>query len=215
MPGPEPLWSPSPERVAEANLTRFMQVAGTRAGRTFAGYDELWQWSVDQRAAFWDTLWDFCGVVGDKGDGVLEEGERMPGARWFPNARLNFAENLLRYRDERPALVFRGEDGTRMTLTYGGLYRAVAGVAEGLRAAGVGPGDRVAGFLPNHPQTVVAMLATTSLGATWSSCSPDFGIQGVLDRFGQFEPKVLFTADGYHYAGKRVDSLRPIGEVVA
>ncbi|HEY5790958.1 MAG TPA: acetoacetate--CoA ligase, partial [Gammaproteobacteria bacterium] len=183
--------------------------------RTFAGYDDLWQWSVDQREAFWDTLWDFCGVVGDKGDAVLEDGARMPGARWFPDARLNFAENLLRYRDERPALVFRGEDGTRMTLTYGGLYRAVAGVAEGLRAAGVGPGDRVAGFLPNHPQTVVAMLATTSLGATWSSCSPDFGIQGVLDRFGQIEPKVLFTADGYHYAGKRVDSLRPIGEVVA
>ncbi len=211
----EPLWSPSAERIAAANLTRFMQAAGTRAGRTFAGYDDLWQWSVDERAAFWDTLWDFCGVVGDKGERLLEDGERMPGARWFPGARLNFAENLLRHRDDRLALVFRGEDGTRLTLTYAGLYQAVAEVAAALRGAGVGPGDRVAGFLPNHPQTVIAMLATTSLGATWSSCSPDFGIQGVLDRFGQIEPKVLFTADGYHYAGKRVDSLGPIGEVVA
>ena len=212
---PQPLWTPSPERVAAANLTRFMRAAGERAGRAFDGYETLWQWSVDERPAFWDTLWDFCGVIGAKGDAVLEDGDAMPGARWYPGARLNFAENLLRYRDERPALVFRGEDGTRMTLTYGGLYRAVAGVAAGLRAAGVGPGDRVAGFLPNHPQTVVAMLATASLGATWSSCSPDFGIQGVLDRFGQIEPKVLFTADGYHYAGKSVDSLAPIRDVVA
>jgi acetoacetyl-CoA synthetase len=211
---PQPLWTPSAERVAEANLTRFMQVAGERAGRAFEDYDSLWRWSVDERAAFWDTLWDFCGVVGDKGEVVLEDGERMLGARWFPDAGLNFAENLLRHRDEKPALVFRGEDGTRMTLTYGGLYRAVAGVAAGLRAAGVGPGDRVAGFLPNHPQTVVAMLATASLGATWSSCSPDFGIQGVLDRFGQIEPKVLFTADGYHYAGKAIDSLAPVRNVV-
>ena len=214
MSDPQPLWTPSAERVAEANLTRFMQVAGERAGRAFEDYDSLWRWSVDERAAFWDTLWDFCGVVGDKGEVVLEDGERMPGARWFPHAGLNFAENLLRHRDEKPALVFRGEDGTRMTLTYGGLYRAVAGVAAGLRAAGVGPGDRVAGFLPNHPQTVVAMLATASLGATWSSCSPDFGIQGVLDRFGQIEPKVLFTADGYHYAGKAIDSLAPVRNVV-
>jgi acetoacetyl-CoA synthetase len=211
----EPLWEPSAERVAQANLTRFMQVAGERAGRDFAGYDDLWRWSVDQGAAFWDTLWDFCDVVGDKGERLLENGERMPGARWFPDARVNFAENLLRFRDERPALVFRGEDGTRLTLTYGGLYRQVAAVAAGLRAAGVEAGDRVAGFLPNHPQTVVAMLATASLGATWSSCSPDFGIQGVLDRFGQIEPKVLFTADGYRYGGKRIDSLRPIGDVVA
>ncbi len=214
MSDPQPLWTPSAERVAEANLTRFMQVAGERAGRAFEDYDSLWRWSVDERAAFWDTLWDFCGVVGDKGEVVLEDGERMPGARWFPDAGLNFAENLLRHRDEKPALIFRGEDGTRMTLTYGGLYRAVAGVAAGLRAAGVGPGDRVAGFLPNHPQTVVAMLATASLGATWSSCSPDFGIQGVLDRFGQIEPKVLFTADGYHYAGKAIDSLAPVRNVV-
>ncbi len=214
MSDPQPLWTPSAERVAEANLTRFMQVAGERAGRAFEDYDSLWRWSVDERAAFWDTLWDFCGVVGYKGEVVLEDGERMPGARWFPDAGLNFAENLLRHRDEKPALVFRGEDGTRMTLTYGGLYRAVAGVAAGLRAAGVGPGDRVAGFLPNHPQTVVAMLATASLGATWSSCSPDFGIQGVLDRFGQIEPKVLFTADGYHYAGKAIDSLAPVRNVV-
>ncbi|MDX1593675.1 MAG: acetoacetate--CoA ligase [Gammaproteobacteria bacterium] len=211
---PQPLWTPSPERIARAELTRFMTVAGERAGRPFENYGTLWQWSVDERAAFWDTLWDFCDVVGDKGGTVVEGGERMPGARWFPGARLNFAENLLRYRDEKPALVFRGEDGTRMTLTYGGLYRQVAGVAAALRGAGVGPGDRVAGFLPNHPQTVVAMLATASLGATWSSCSPDFGIHGVLDRFGQIEPKVLFTADGYHYGGKRIDSLDPIREVV-
>jgi acetoacetyl-CoA synthetase len=210
----EPLWRPSSERIAQANLTRFMQVAGRRAGRVFTDYDDLWHWSIDDRAAFWDTLWDFCGVVGDKGEGVLADGERMPGASWFPEARLNFAENLLRHRDERLALVFRGEDGTRLTLTYGGLYRQVAGVAAALRGAGVGPGDRVAGFLPNHPQTVVAMLATASLGATWTSCSPDFGIQGVLDRFGQIEPKVLFTADGYHYAGKRIDSLAAVRDVV-
>jgi len=211
----DPLWSPSADRIAEANLTRFMTEAGARSGRTFTGYDDLWQWSVDDRAAFWDTLWDFCGVIGDKGERLLDDGDRMPGAHWFPEARLNFAENLLRFRDERPALVFRGEDGTRLTLTYDGLYRQVAGVAAALRGAGVGQGDCVAGYLPNHPQTVVAMLATASLGATWSSCSPDFGIQGVIDRFGQIEPKVLFTADGYHYAGKKIDSLQSVRDVVA
>ncbi len=138
----------------------------------------------------------------------------MPGARFFPNARLNFAENLLKFDDEQPALVFRNERGTRRVLSYRELRAEVARIADGLRAAGVGPGDRVAGFMPNLPEATIAMLASASLGAIWTSCSPDFGVHGVLDRFGQIEPKVLFTADGYFYAGKKLDSLEPVAAVL-
>jgi acetoacetyl-CoA synthetase len=210
----QPIWTPSLFRIADANLTRFMAFAARR-GAPAADYDALYRWSVVEPAAFWEALFDFADVIADRGATVLEDGARMPGARWFPGTTLNFAENLLRGPDAEAALVFRNERGQRRELSWRGLRAEVARIAAGLRDAGVGPGDRVAGFLPNLPEAVVAMLATASLGATWTSCSPDFGIQGVLDRFGQVAPKVLFSADGYFYAGKTIDSLAPIAGVLA
>ncbi|MGE3393723.1 MAG: acetoacetate--CoA ligase [Steroidobacteraceae bacterium] len=210
-----PIWTPSLFRIADANLTRFMTFAAAR-GAEAADYDALYRWSIAQPAAFWEALFDFAGVIAERDAGpVLEHGERMPGARWFPGTRLNFAENLVRGPDAEPALVFRNERGQRRELSWRELRAEVARVAAGLRAEGVGPGDRVAGFLPNLPEAVIAMLASASIGATWTSCSPDFGIRGVLDRFGQVEPKILFTADGYFYAGKTIDSLAPIAGVLA
>jgi acetoacetyl-CoA synthetase len=210
----QPIWTPSLFRIADANLTRFMAFAAGR-GAPDADYAALHRWSVADPAAFWDALFAFAGVIADRQGPVLEDGTRMPGARWFPGTKLNFAENLLRGPDAEPAIVFRNERGQRRELSWRELRAEVARIAAGLRDAGVGPGDRVAGFLPNLPETVVAMLASASLGATWTSCSPDFGIQGVLDRFGQVAPKVLFTADGYFYAGKTIDSLAPIAGVLA
>jgi acetoacetyl-CoA synthetase len=209
-----PIWRPSAEGIARANLTRFHAHASER-GAPRGDYAALWQWSVDDPAAFWTALLDFTGVIAERGDGpVLVDAGRMPGARWFPGTRLNFAENLLRGTGAAPAIVAWDERGARGALSWDELRREVARVADGLRDAGVEPGDRVAGFLPNVPAAIVAMLATASLGATWSSCSPDFGIRGVLDRFGQIEPKVLFTADGYFYAGKTIDSLDRVASIV-
>ncbi len=219
----QPLWAPSAEAVERAGLTRFAAFVRERHGVEAPDYAALHAWSVAEPAAFWDSVWDFCGVVAAaKGDTVLADADRMPGARWFPGARLNFAENLLRRRDDGPAIVFRGEvpsaDADRIDdriISWRQLHDHVSRAAQGLRAAGVGPGDRVAGYLPNLPETVIAMLAATSLGAAWSSCSPDFGVQGVLDRFGQIEPKVLVGADGYRYNGAPIDSLGRIREVLA
>ena len=210
MVGPqgEILWTPQPERIASARVTRFRTEVNARLGLNLASYEELFAWSLADRPEFWREVWRFTEVVGDgPGDPILTGGDLMPGARWFPEARLNFAENLLRGPDKAAALVFRGETGAIRRLDFAELRRAAAGVQAGLVAAGVGPGDRVAGFLPNLPEAVIAMLATAGLGAVWSSCSPDFGVQGVLDRFGQIEPKVLFCADGYFYGGKSLDSL--------
>jgi acetoacetyl-CoA synthetase len=210
----QPIWTPSLFRIADANLTRFMSFVAAR-GAPAGDWEQLYRWSVSDRSAFWDSLFDFAGVIADRAGPVVLDGDRMPGARWFPETRLNFAENLLQGPDAEPALVFRNERGLRRELSRGELRAEVARVADGLRGMGVGHGDVVAGFLPNLPETVIAMLATASLGATWTSCSPDFGIQGVLDRFGQVAPRVLFTADGYFYAGKTVDSLAPIAGVLA
>ena len=210
------LWAPSAERIAESNITRFIRCVNARRSLTLAGYDDLYAWSVAKPEEFWPELARFADVRADWGDGpVLADAGNMPGAKFFPRARLNFAENLLRFRDDEPAIVFRNERGTRRELSYRELAQEVARIAAGLKAAGVSKGDRVAGFMPNLPETVIAMLATASLGAIWSSCSPDFGVNGVLDRFGQISPKVLFTADGYFYAGKSIDSLAPMGEVLA
>ncbi len=211
------LWTPDPDQVAAARVTQFRGEVNQLLGLSLDDYGDLHRWSVADRPGFWRALWDFTGVVGDgPGETVLVDGDRMPGARWFPEARLNFAENLLRgpdRSDEAEAIVFRGETGETRRLTFAELRKAVAGIAAALAADGVGPGDRVAGFLPNIPEAVIAMLATTSLGAVWSSCSPDFGLLGVLDRFGQIEPKVLFTADGYSYGGKSHDSLATAGKI--
>ena len=210
------IWRPSAARVADSNLTRFTTCVNARKGLKLDGYEEVFAWSVSHPEEFWTELARFADIRADWSAGpVLEDRERMPGARFFPNARLNFAENLLRHQDDHAAIVFVNERGTRRQISHRELRQEVARVAAGLRAAGVGVGDRVAGFLPNLPETAIAMLATASLGATWSSCSPDFGARGVLDRFGQIAPKVLFTADGYFYAGKTLDSLAQMAEVAA
>jgi acetoacetyl-CoA synthetase len=210
-----PIWKPSPLRVADANLTQFMAFVGRR-GVEAADYGQLWSWSVNQPDAFWDALFDFTGVIADRAPGpVIRDQDRMPGARWFEGTLLNFAENLLRRTGPEAALVFRDEREKRREISWDTLAAEVARIADGLRGAGVGPGDRVAGFMPNLPETVIAMLASASVGATWSSCSPDFGVQGVLDRFGQIAPKVLFTADGYFYGGKTLNSLDRVQQVLA
>ena len=210
-----PHWTPSAARIAAAQLTAFHAFACDR-GAPGGDYSSLWQWSVDEPAAFWSAVFDFAGVIADRGHGpVLRNGERMPGATWFEGTRLNFAENLLRGTGSGPAVIARDERGRRREMSWDELRAEVARVADGLRAAGIVAGDRVAGFMPNLPEAIVAMLATTSLGATWSSCSPDFGIRGVLDRFGQIAPKVLFTADGYCYGGKTLDSIERIAGILA
>jgi len=204
----KPLWTPSAERVARSLLAHFMHQAGQR------DYAALHRWSIENREAFWNLLWDFCAVRGTKGAITLLDGDRMPGARWFPEARLNFADNLLRTKDDSDALVFWGEDKVRRRLSRRALYDLVSRMAQALAAAGVKKGDRVAGYLPNLPESIAATLATASLGAIWSSCSPDFGVQGVLDRFGQIEPKVLFCADRYLYGGKEFTTLDKVGEIL-
>ncbi|KAF0220512.1 MAG: acetoacetyl-CoA [Geobacteraceae bacterium] len=211
----KPLWEPSEERVKDANLTRFMAFVNRRHGTKFRCYDELYRWSVEDIPAFWGAVWEFGGVIASQGcDTVVDDLTRMPGARWFLGSRLNFAENLLRYRDDRVALIFKGEERPAVHITYAELFDRVARLSTALRNAGVTSGDRVAGFMPNLPETVTAMLAAVSLGAVWSSCSPDFGISGVLDRFGQITPTVLFTADGYSFNGRRFDSLERVRGII-
>jgi acetoacetyl-CoA synthetase len=213
---PTPLWSPSADRIQATRIESFIQYVNQHQGTSFSTYQDLWQWSVDELQSFWNHFWDFAAVLAsEKGSQILVDGDKMPGAQWFPQARLNFAENLLKYRDDQPALVFRGEDGRRQSYTYAQLYIQVAGLASALRQQGVVKGDIVAGFVPNIPETVIAMLATTSIGAVWTSCSPDFGINGVLDRFGQVKPKILFTADGYIYNGKINSSIERVAGIAS
>jgi acetoacetyl-CoA synthetase len=210
----EPLWQPSAERIGEANLTAFAAQVRSEWGVEAPDYASLHRWSIEAPEAFWQAVWSFCGVIGDGGDGrVVDHADQMPGAVWFPEARLNFAENLLRRRDDSPALIFQGEDQVRRRLSHGELYDLVFRLREALRSWGVAPGDRVAAFVPNLPESVAAMLATASLGAIWSSCSPDFGVRGVVDRFGQIEPRILFAADGYHYNGTSHDCLERLAEL--
>ncbi|MGD8958999.1 MAG: acetoacetate--CoA ligase [Desulfobacteraceae bacterium] len=209
------LWQPSQERILKTNMYRFIQFVNARHGKSFSDYPQLYQWSVDNIADFWAAMWDFADIRASRPyTEVIDDVAKMPGAKWFSDARLNFAENLLRYRDDRVALVFKGEDQEAVRLTYAQLYDEVARVAKALRAMGVSAGDRVVGFMPNMPQTTIAMLAATSIGAMWSSCSPDFGIKGVLDRFGQIKPKVIFTANGYSFKGKKIDSLARIADIL-
>ncbi len=209
------LWQPTDEQIKNSNMYRFMNSVNEKFGQDFSAYTPLYEWSVENITDFWAAFWEFAGIKASVPyQRVIDDVAKMPGARWFEGARLNFAENLLRYRDERTALIFRGEDSVRRELTYAQLYDAVARLARSLREAGVGPGDRVVGFMPNMPESIIAMLAAASAGATWSSCSPDFGIKGVLDRFGQIKPKVLFTADGYYFKGKVLDSLERIADIL-
>jgi acetoacetyl-CoA synthetase len=196
----KPLWAPTPAQVAQTNLAAFMVRAGG-----LKSFDELHRWSIEHGEDFWSLVWDWCEVRGSRAGPVLVDGDRMPGARWFPEARLNFAENLLREDGSGDAIVFWGEDRVKRRLSHRDLRELVSRIAQALKAAGVVKGDRVAGYLPNMPEAIAAMLATASLGAIWSSCSPDFGIQGVLDRFGQIEPKAFFCCDSYLYGGKEFD----------
>ena len=209
-----PLWTPSSERIHASRIWSFIQSVNQHYGKDFSSYNDLWQWSVDHLDQFWSHFWDFAEIKASrKGERVLDHADKMPGVEWFPDARLNFAENLLKFRDDKPALVFRGETDDRYSLTHAELYRKVAQLASALRQQGVVKGDIVAGFVPNLPETIIAMLATTSIGAVWTSCSPDFGINGVLDRFGQVKPKVLFTADGYLYNGKTNNSIERVAGI--
>jgi len=213
-PWDKPLWEPSQARIAGANVTAFARAAVREWGLKFNTYPEFYRWSVDQPGQFWQSLWQYAAVkAATRGKRVLVHGEQMPGARWFPDARLNFAENLLRRRDRADAMVFWGEDKVERRLSHAQLHAGVSRLAQALRDAGVQAGDRVVGYLPNLPETMMAMLAAASIGAIWSSCSPDFGVQGVLDRFGQIEPKVLFAADGYWYNGKAIDALAKVAEI--
>ena len=215
---PKPLWRPDPARMHHSAMADFIIRANAERGAQVTDYDypALYRWSLDDPAGFWSLLWDFFNIKAEAPpEQILAHPEAMPGARWFTGARLNFAENLLRFRDEQTALVFRNESGCRRRLSYAELYREVASVRAGLEASGVGTLDRVAAYLPNLPEAVIVMLATASLGAVYSSASPDFGASGVLDRFGQIEPKVLFASDGYLYNGKPRGTLGKLRQIAA
>ncbi|QOD81451.1 acetoacetate--CoA ligase [Chromobacterium haemolyticum] len=200
-----PIWTPSAGRLAGAHLTAFAKLAELSYDRKLNGYADLWRASVADPARFWSLVWDYCGVIGDKGSTALSDGDNMLAARFFPEARLSYAENLLRRDDDGDALVFWGEDKLQRRWSWRELRAQVSLLQQAMRGAGIQAGDRVAGFMPNMPETIAAMLAANSLGAVWTSCSPDFGVDGAVERFGQTEPKLLFCPDGYRYAGKAVD----------
>ncbi len=211
-----PLWQPSPARIRDANLTRFAAHVAKKWGANLEGYDAIYDWSVAEPEKFWQSVWTFGGVkASTRGERVLVDAGKMPGAKYFPDARLNFAENLLRRTGPGDAIVFWGEDKVKRRMSWDQLTDEVARFAQALRKLGVASGDKVAAYMPNMPETIVAALATMSLGAIWSSCSPDFGVTGVLDRFGQIQPKVLVAAEGYYYAGKTFDQLPKVKEILA
>ncbi len=208
------LWTPSEDRIKSANMTRFIRFVNEKGGKALRTYDDLYQWSIDRIPDFWASMWEFGEIKASRSyDKVVDNLKKFPGAKWFPGARLNFAENLLRYRDDRLAFIFRGETQKSKKMTYAELYATVARLAESLREIGVAQGDRVAGYMPNLIETAIAMLAATSIGAVWSSCATDIGPQAALDRLGQIEPKVLFTVDGYYYKGKIFQALGNAAEV--
>jgi acetoacetyl-CoA synthetase len=212
----QPLWSPGDARKADTNMARFSQWASAKLGRDLSDYRALHAASIEDPAWFWSSLWDYASVIGEKGvPPYLVDAHKMPGAKFFPEARLNFAENVLARLLEGDALVFWGEDKVKRRMSSTELRRQAAQVQSMLRAAGVTAGDRVAAILPNMPEAITAVLGATAEGAVWSSCSPDFGVQGVLDRFGQIEPKVLIACDGYYYAGKTIELTERLTEIVS
>jgi len=209
----KPLWIPSQDLIENSNLHSYMKYLKEEYDVSSDNYHELYNWSVKEIEKFWESLWKYSGLIHSKSyDAILDE-RKMPGAKWFPGAKLNFAENLLSYNDIHTAVISSREDNPDVALTYSELNKLVAECSEGLRKLGVQNGDRVAGFVTNIPETIIAMLAVTSIGATWSSCSPDFGIQGVLDRFGQIKPKVLFAIESYQYNGKHIECRVKIEEI--
>ena len=210
----EPLWRPSETRIENANITRLIQSINQQQNLSLQSYADMHEYSITYPEQFWSEFWSFASVIGEKGEEVLIKPDKMPGAKWFPQARLNYAENLLRLRNENPAIIFRGEDKVKLSYSSNELYDTVSRCVQALRAYGVGKGDRIAAYMPNMPQTIIFMLAASSIGAVWSSCSPDFGVQGVIDRFGQIEPKFLLAVDGYFYNGKRFPTHDKLTEIV-
>jgi len=211
---PEKLWEPSERAIEEAQLTQFARQVVRKRRLELNSYPEFYRWSVDNPEEFWSDVWDYCGVIAArKGATVLVDGDKMPGARWFPEARLNFAENLMRRGDRGDAFVFWDETGFRRRVSYADLYSDVSRAAQALTALGLRAGDRVAAFIPNIPEAGMLALGALSQGMVWASCSPDFGVDGVLERFGQIEPKVLFCADGYTYNGETHGSLERVREI--
>ncbi|RVB20890.1 acetoacetate--CoA ligase, partial [Mesorhizobium sp. M7A.F.Ca.CA.004.05.1.1] len=211
----QPLWTPTQDQIDAAPLTAFTKAAGVKAGVAFSSYSQLHAWSVEDREGFWSLIWDFCGIVGDRGDNLLVDGDKMPGASFFPDATLNFAENLLKKTGSGDAIVFRGEDKVERRLSWNALHALTSRLQQLFLSLKVKKGDRIAAMMPNMPETVAAMLAAASIGAVWSSCSPDFGEQGVLDRFGQIEPVVFIAPDGYWYNGKAIEVADKIAAVAA
>ncbi len=208
-----PLWRPNAKAVHDATITHFMAALGEKTGQSFEAYEDVWSWSTENVGEFWSFLWDYCHVIGEKGERVLANEGDLMNASFFPDARLNYAQNMLKNGSQDPAMIFRNEKGGEVTYNFKELYDAVSRWQLGFIEAGVVKGDRVAGYMPNMPETIIAMLAATSLGAIWSSASPDFGVQGVVDRFGQIKPKILVAVDGYFYNGKDVDCLAKLKEI--
>ncbi|HKJ80707.1 MAG TPA: AMP-binding protein, partial [Ignavibacteriaceae bacterium] len=208
-----PLWKPTKKRIENSNMFAFFRYIEKRTGKRIKSYDDAYKWSVQNIRDFWKSIWDLSGLIHSKSYDKILSSEKMPGAEWFAGAKLNFAENLLRFRDDHTAIISSRENKPNVQLTYAELYDKVAKCAEGLKKLGVRKGDRIAGFVPNYPESIIAMLATTSLGATWSSCSPDFGLRGVLDRFGQIKPKILFAIEEYSYNGKIINCRNKIAQI--
>jgi acetoacetyl-CoA synthetase len=210
----KPLWMPSEKRVKQANVTRFIGVVNEKHGLEINSYDELYKWSIEKIQDFWAAMWEFGDIKASrKYDVVVDDLNKFPGAKWFNGARLNFAENLLRYRDDHLAFLFRGENQKSARMTYTELHDSVSRLAKSLRETGVAPGERVAAYMPNLMETAIAMLATTSIGAIWSSCGTELGPRAVIDRFSQIEPKVLFTVDGHPYKGKTFSDLPNVEKI--
>jgi acetoacetyl-CoA synthetase len=210
----KPLWIPTEERIRNSNFTNYYEFLRKEYGLTFSNYSELHNWSVTEIETFWESIWEFSGILHSKTYKRILDKRVMPGANWFEGTKLNFAENLLRFRDNHPAIISSREDKPDVVLTYSELYELVEAFQAGLKQLGISKGDRVAGFVTNIPETIIAMLATTSLGAVWTSCSPDFGIQGVIDRFGQVKPKILFAIEEYQYNGKLINCKEKIKEII-
>lgn len=209
-----PLWTPSSQQIADSRMSAFARSVEAGEGLVFPDYNALHEWSCQSGGKFWDRLWDFAGIIGEKGERIVVDEDKMPGAQYFPDARLNYAENLMKYKGDSEAIVFRAEDKSESRVTHDELHAMVSRFQQAFIADGLQKGDRIAAMMPNMPETIAAMLAATSLGAIWSSCSPDFGVKGVLDRFGQINPKIFITCDGYWYAGKRIEISDKLNEIV-
>lgn len=209
----KPLWTPSEDRIKNSNMSAYMNYAAKLTGKKINSYNKLYSWSVDNIEEFWESIWEFSGLIYSKKYKEVLSSHEMPGAKWFMGAELNFAENLLRYKDDHIAIISSREDCPNVTLTYKELYEKTAACAYSLKKLGVKQGDRVAGFVPNYPETIIAVLAAASIGALWSSCSPDFGLKGVLDRFGQIKPKILFAVEEYQYNGKKINCSGKIRQI--